>query len=121
MNYYELLYIVQPTLSEEELKNITDGIAEIITKSGGEILKNEIWQKKNLAYPIKKYKQGYYVLVHFKAQPNLPKKLEEKMRIKEDILRFMTTVMLKKDIASYTKQQEEKAVEDKKENDGESE
>ncbi len=114
MNYYELLYIVRPTLSEEELKSITDDMASLITKSGGELLKNEVWQKRNLAYPIKKFKQGYYVLVHFKAQPSLPKILEEKMRIKEDILRFMTTTMLKKDIAGYQKQEE-------KEENGESE
>ena len=118
MNYYELLYIVQPTIPEEELKGIMDDMASIITKSGGEILKNEIWQKRTLAYPIKKFKQGYYVLVHFKSEPGIPKVLEEKMRIKEDILRFMTTTMLKKDIASYQKKQE---AQDTKQDNGESE
>ncbi len=104
MRYYELLYIVQPSLSEEELKNIMDDIASRITKSGGEILKNEVWQKRNLAYPIKKFKQGYYILVHYKSESNTPKIIEERMRIKEDILRFMTTNMLKKDIDAYNKQ-----------------
>ncbi len=115
MNYYELLYIVRPTLSEEELKGLTEEIASVIQKADGELLKNEVWQKRTLAYPIKKFKQGYYVLVHFKASPDLPKVLEEKMRIKEDILRFMTTSMLKKDIASYQKQEQEE-----KEENGES-
>ena len=109
MNYYELLYIVQPALSEEDLKSVTDDIAGTIDKAGGELLKNEVWQKRKLAYPIKKFKQGYYVLVHYKAPSNVPKKLEEKMRIKEDILRFMTTNMLKKDIAGYQKVEETEA------------
>ena len=121
MNYYELLYIVRPTIVEEELKSLSGDMAEIITKAGGEVLKNEIWQKKNLAYPIKKFKQGYYILVHFKSEPGVPKLLEEKMRIKEDILRFMTTSMLKKDITNYQKQQEEEKQKEKKESDGESE
>ena len=112
MKYYELLYIVQPTIAEEELKGIVNDIADRITKAGGEILKNEVWQKRNLAYPIKKFKQGYYVLVHYKAESAVPKGIEERMRIKEDILRFMTSNMLKKDIAAYEKQQTNKETED---------
>ncbi len=112
MKYYELLYIVQPTLSEEDLKGIMGDIAGRIEKAGGKILKNEVWQKRNLAYPIKKFKQGYYVLVHYKAEANVPKEIEERMRIKEDILRFMTTNMLKKDMAAYEKQQNQEAKDD---------
>lgn len=103
MNYYELLYIVRPTVSDDDLKSIMDELAGKISELGGEILKNDIWGKRNLAYPIKKFKQGSYVLVHYKSASNVPKPIEEKMRIKEDILRFMTTNMLKKDILSYEK------------------
>jgi len=106
MRYYELLYVVQPTFSDEELKGVMEEVAGYITREGGEILKNELWQKRNLAYPIKKFKQGYYILVHFRAEPPVPKKVEEKLRIKESVLRFIITNMLKKDIAHYTKAQE---------------
>jgi small subunit ribosomal protein S6 len=112
MNYYELLYIVQPTSADEELKATMDDIAGRITKAGGEILRNEVWQKRNLAYPIKKFKQGYYVLVHYKSKSSLPKELEERLRIKEDVLRFMTTNMLKKDIAAYEKQKNQETQDD---------
>ncbi len=112
MKYYELLYIVQPTLAEEELKGIMSDIADRITKAGGEILKNEVWQKRSLAYPIKKFKQGYYVLVHYKSETNVPKEIEERIRIKEDILIFMTSNMLKKDITAYEKQQTSKETKD---------
>ncbi len=101
MNYYELLYIVQPTVSEEELKSVMDDIGERIGKAKGEILKNEVWQKRNLAYPIKKFKQGYYILVHYKAESQVPKIIEERLRIVENVLRFMHTNMLDKDIAKY--------------------
>jgi len=103
MNYYELLYIVRPTVSDDDLKSIMGELSGEISELGGEVLKNDIWGKRNLAYPIKKFKQGNYVLVHYKSASNVPRPVEEKMRIKEDILRFMTTNMLKKDIISYQK------------------
>ncbi len=119
MNYYELLYIVRPTVSDDDLKLIMNEVSGGIGELGGEVLKNDIWGKRILAYPIKKFKQGNYVLVHYKSASNVPKLVEEKMRIKEDILRFMTSKMLKKDIISYQK----KAVQESQvsENNGESE
>ncbi|AEA34539.1 30S ribosomal protein S6 [Hippea maritima] len=112
MRYYELLYIVRPTMGEDELKAFIEGVAERIKAEGGEILKNEVWQKRSLAYPIKKFKQGYYILVHYKSEADTPKRIEEFLRLKEDVLRFITTYMLKKDIKVY---------ENKKEEDGKSE
>jgi len=108
MRYYELLYVVQPHMSEEQLKEFMDTVAERIKNEGGEVLKNELWRKRNLAYPIKKFKQGYYILVHYRSPSQLPKKIEEYLRIKEDVLRFINTAMLKKDIKQYeTKKKEE--------------
>ncbi len=111
MRYYELLYVVQPHMSEEQLKEFMNTVAERIKAEGGEILKNEVWQKRTLAYPIKKFKQGYYILVHYRSPVTAPKKIEEFLRIKEDILRFMNISMLKKDIKKYE-------VAEKKEQDG---
>ncbi len=125
--YYELLYVVIPTLSEDELKGVMEDVAGIITREDGEILKNELWQKRNLAYPIKKFKQGYYILVHFKAPPGVPRIVEEKLRIRENVLRYMVTNMLKKDMAKYQKQdaqkenQPETGVTQKEEDNGKSE
>ena len=109
MRYYELLYVLQPQLTEEQIKEFMEDVAARIKNGGGEVLKNEVWQKRNLAYPIKKFKQGYYILVHYRSTPELPKKIEEYLRIKENVLRFLTTYMLKKDISKYTeeKQKEE--------------
>lgn len=122
MNYYELLYIVRPTVSDDDLKSIMNEIAGKISELGGEVLKNDIWGKRNLAYPIKKFKQGSYILVHYKSASNVPKPVEEKMRIKEDILRFMTTGMLKKDIAFYEKKAAQESKESQEsEGNGESE
>ncbi len=110
MRYYELLYIVQPHMSDEQLKEFMSVVAEKIKSEGGEILKNELWQKRNLAYPIKKFKQGYYILVHYRAPAVTPKKIEEFLRIKEDILRFINIAMMKKDRKQY------EALEKKEEN-----
>ncbi len=114
MKYYELLYVVQPHLSEEQLKDFMDVVAERIKSEGGEVLKNELWQKRNLAYPIKKFKQGYYILTHYRAPSPVPRKIEEFLRIKEDVLRFINIAMMKKDIKQYEAVQ-------KKEEDGKSE
>ncbi len=110
MRYYELLYIVQPHMSDEQLKEFMSVVAEKIKSEGGKILKNELWQKRNLAYPIKKFKQGYYILVHYRAPAATPKKIEEFLRIKEDILRFINIAMMKKDRKQY------EALEKKEEN-----
>jgi len=101
MRYYELLYVVQPHMSEEQLKEFMNVVAERIKTEGGEILKNELWQKRNLAYPIKKFKQGYYILVHYRAPATTPRKIEEFLRIKEDVLRFININMMKKDRKQY--------------------
>ena len=108
MNYYELLYVVQPHMSEEQLNEFIKAVAERIKNEGGEILKNELWQKRNLAYPIKKFKQGYYILVHYRAPSYTPKSIEEYLRIKEDILRFINVTMLKRDRKKYEKEEDGK-------------
>ncbi len=101
MNYYETLYVVEPTLNEEELKSLMSEFEEYLKSEGAEVLKSELWGKKNLAYPIKKFKQAYYVLMHYRAKPSAPKLLENRFRIKDPVLRHMTVHMLKKDIEQY--------------------
>ncbi len=115
MKYYELLYVLQPTMSEEDLNKFINEVGERIKAEGGEIFKNELWQKRNLAYPIKKFRQGYYVLVHYKAEPTVPKKIEDYLRIKEVVLRWINVNMLKKDMKQYQQ------AEAKKEDNGKSE
>ena len=91
MNQYEVLYVITPELDEEADKVVMDKFADIITANGGEIEKTEVWGKRRHAYPIDYKTEGYYVLVVFNANPELPRELERNMRNDERLMRYMVT------------------------------
>jgi small subunit ribosomal protein S6 len=91
MNNYEILFIIKPELKEEDVKNVTKAIVDSVTKNGGTIKKEENWGKKQLVYPVKKAKEGYYYKLDFTAPPSIVEKLEAGYRLNEDILRTMVT------------------------------
>ena len=91
MNQYEVLYVITPELDEEADKVVMDKFADIITANGGEIEKVDVWGKRRLAYPIDYKTEGYYVLVVFNANPELPRELERNMRNDERLMRYMVT------------------------------
>ena len=87
MNKYEILYILNASLSDEEINAQTEKYAEIVTKSGGEVEKIDKWGVKRFTYPINFKNEGFYVLMTFTASPELPKQ----MGISDVVYRFMTT------------------------------
>ncbi len=89
MKFYETMFILKPTLVEEEIKTRIDFFKEEIKKIGGEIETCLDMGTRNLAYEIKKNKRGYYFVIYFKAQPTLIRELERNYRINEEILRFL--------------------------------
>ncbi|MFA6321591.1 MAG: 30S ribosomal protein S6 [Candidatus Omnitrophota bacterium] len=91
MNNYEILFIIKPELKEEDLKNVTKAITDSVAKNGGTIKKEENWGKKQLVYPVKKSKEGYYYKLDFTADPSIVEKLEAGYRLNADILRTMVT------------------------------
>jgi len=90
MRRYELIFIVQPELSEEEVKNITDRYLQIITAQKGTIIKTEDWGKRRLAYDIKKQSKGNYILVDFYGQGSMIQEIERNLKIDDNILKFIT-------------------------------
>jgi small subunit ribosomal protein S6 len=91
MNNYEGLFIIKPDLKEEDIKNVTKAISEAITKTGGAIKKEEAWGKKQLAYPVKKSKEGYYYKLDFDIEPANIAKIEAAYKLNADVLRTMIT------------------------------
>lgn len=89
MKHYETMFIIKPTLVEEEIKAKIDFYKEAIIKNGGSIETCLDMGMRNLAYEIKKNKRGYYFVIYFKAQPSMVLELERLYRINEDILRFI--------------------------------
>jgi small subunit ribosomal protein S6 len=90
MRRYELIFIVQPELSEEEVKAITDRYLQIITAQKGTIIKTEDWGKRRLAYDIKKQSKGNYILVDFYGQGSMIQEIERNLKIDDNILKFIT-------------------------------
>lgn len=88
MNKYEAMYIISPTIDEEQVKALVEKFNELISEHG-EIEKVEEWGRKKLAYEVQDQKEGYYVLVYFTANPEFPTELERNFKINENILKYL--------------------------------
>jgi len=88
MRKYETLFILRPTLDVETKTAAIDKFKGII-EADGEIEKVDEWGNRKLAYEIEKLKEGYYVLINFKASTELPKELERNFKISDDVIRYM--------------------------------
>ena len=85
-NSYETLFIIDASLSEEAIKGLVDKFTALIAEHGKVSDVNE-WGKRRLAYPINDKEEGYYVLVNFESQGNLPAELERIFGITDGIMR----------------------------------
>ena len=85
---YEVMFIINPTLEEEKQDATIERVKGII-EAEGEIGKVDVWGMRKLAYPIEKKGEGYYVVVEFKASPDLPKELDRRLRISDDVMRHI--------------------------------
>ena len=85
---YEVMFIIDPVL-EDEKKNATVETVQQIISADGEVTKTDVWGMKKLAYPIQKKNDGYYVVVEFKASENLPKELDRRLKISDNVMRHM--------------------------------
>lgn len=90
MNHYETVFILTPVLSEPQMKEAVEKFKTILVNEGCEILNEENWGLKKLAYPIEKKSTGFYVLIEFKANPDVIAKLETQYRRDERVIRFMS-------------------------------
>ena len=88
-NDYELVFIISPEVTEENLDTTIESVRQFITGKGGIISDVEQWGKRRLAYPIKHFGEGSYVLLRFKLKPGHNKELDANLNISEDILRHL--------------------------------
>ncbi len=90
LNHYETVFIVTPVLSEIQMKETVKKIIDLITDNGGEIVHEDNWGLRKLAYPIQKKTTGFYYLLEFKANPDFIKNLEIQFKRDERIIRFLS-------------------------------
>jgi small subunit ribosomal protein S6 len=114
LNQYETVFIATPVLSEAQMKEAVDKFKGVITDNGGEIVHEENWGLKKLAYPIQKKSTGFYYLIEFKAPGDLIDKLEVQYRRDERVIRFLTFRMDKHSI-EYAQKKRSKVEQQKKE------
>ena len=107
MNHYETVFILTPVLSDEQMKEAVAKFKKILTDKGAEILNEETWGLKKMAYAVQKKSTGFYCLLEFKAEPEVIKTLETGYRRDEKVIRFMT-VKLDKYAALYAEKRRNK-------------
>ena len=88
MTNYEVMLILDPTLSEEEKKAAIEKVQGVISEHG-ELGDTDVWGLRKLAYPIQKKNEGYYVVTEFKADTEFPKELDRRIKISDKIIRHM--------------------------------
>ena len=103
---YETLFVIKPDLSEEATAAVVNKFTTLIADNGGVVENVNTWGKRRLAYPIEKFVEGYYVLVNFKSEANLPLELRRVFGITDEILR---NIVVRSD--GYVAPAEEKAPE----------
>jgi len=86
---YELVMVVNPEVPQENLATVVDKVQQYITGKGGSVGDVAQWGKRRLAYRIKHFKEGHYVLANFKLQPAHLKELEDSLRISEEVIRHL--------------------------------
>ncbi|MCL5677062.1 MAG: 30S ribosomal protein S6 [Firmicutes bacterium] len=89
MRTYELVFIVKPDLEEEATAAVVDKFTGLITEQGGTVANVDKWGKRHLAYEVKGYNDGYYIIVNFQAEPKASKEVERVLKISDDVIKHM--------------------------------
>ena len=98
MNKYEVVYIIDPAVEEDARKALIAKFNDLITGNGGSVDKVEEWGKRRLAYAIDYKTEGYYVLVNFQAEAELPKELERNLQISDSVIRYLVIKLIERKV-----------------------
>ena len=105
---YETVFIATPVLSEAQMKEAVAKYTKLITDNGGEVVYQEDWGLKQLAYPIEHKTSGFYYLIEFKAAPEFIQTLEVQYHRDERIMRFLTVALDKNAVAYAERRRQNK-------------
>ncbi len=103
---YETVFIATPVLSEQQMKEAVAKYTKLIADNGGEVVYEEDWGLRQLAYPIQHKTSGFYYLIQFKAEPSFIESLETQYFRDERIIRFITVALDKHAVAYAEKRRE---------------
>ena len=104
MTCYETLFVVKPTLTEEEIAAQIAKVKDVLAKEGAELVGTNDMGMRKLAYQVEKHNRGYYTVLFYKAAGSTIEELERNLKINEDIIKFLTVKYTKqKEIAQFDK------------------
>lgn len=89
MNKYEMTVVVNAKIEDDERTAIIDKCKALVERFGGTITNMDEWGKKRLAYEIQKMKEGFYYFIQFEADSNAPAEIESRMRIMDNVIRYL--------------------------------
>jgi small subunit ribosomal protein S6 len=90
---YEVMFIVRPDLEEAEIDKLIEGFSANVTNGGGEVKGVEKMGRRRLAYTVRKFNDGFYVLLHIAAEGSLITEIERRLRVSEQVIKFITVRM----------------------------
>ncbi len=90
MQFYESIFIVRTTLSDEDTNKIIDKVKGVLERGGASLLKLENWGKKKLAYEVKRERKGTFVYLTFQSSGTAIAELERSYRLEDSVLKFLT-------------------------------
>ena len=115
LKQYETVFIMTPVLSDEQMKETVEKYQKFLISRNAEIVYEDNWGLRKLAYPIQKKSTGFYHLIEFKAEPELIRDFEVMFKRDERILRFLTIVLDKHSLAYNEKKRNKAKTEKQKE------
>ncbi len=109
-NQYETVFIITPVLSDAQMKETVQKFKDLLKDRGADLVHEEHWGLKKLAYPIQKKSTGFYHLLEYQAEGSILEELEVEMKRDERLMRFLT-VRLDKHAVEYNEKKRRKAKE----------
>lgn len=104
MTCYETLFVIKPTLTEEEIVAEIAKVKDVLAKEGAELLATNDMGMRKLAYPVEKNDRGYYTVLFYKGEGTVINELERNLKINEEVLKFLTVKYCKnKELAQFDK------------------
>ena len=89
MNKYELCVVVNAKIEDEERAQVVDKCKALVERFGGTITEVDEWGKKRLAYEVQKMKEAFYYFIQFEAETSAPAEIENRIRIMDNVIRFL--------------------------------